>query len=114
MAAANGEGKVVHLTEDSFDSDVLQGARPALVDFSATWCGPCKALAPVLEEVAAELEGEALVGKIDVDEAPALAQKYGVRGVPTVVLISGGEELARSVGLSSKEDLVDMVRQAQS
>jgi thioredoxin 1 len=80
------------------------------VDFTATWCGPCKQLAPLVDQLADELAGQVKVGKLDVDESPITAGKYGVRGVPTVMVFKNGERAAQHVGLTSKAKLLDLVK----
>ncbi len=101
--------KVQVFNDLNFDQEVLKSTVPVLVDFTATWCGPCKALAPIVDQVAAELEGKAIVGKLDIDESPITAGKYGVRGVPTVMVFKNGERAAQHVGLTTKQKLVDLV-----
>jgi len=101
--------KVQVFNDLNFDQEVLKATVPVLVDFTATWCGPCKALAPIVDQVAAELEGKAIVGKLDIDESPITAGKYGVRGVPTVMVFKNGERAAQHVGLTTKQKLVDLV-----
>ncbi len=101
----------VHVFNDlNFDKEVLQSDQPVLVDFTATWCGPCRALAPIIDQVAEELVGTARVGKVDIDEAPLTAGKFGVRGVPTVMIFKNGERIAQHVGLTTKQKLLDLVR----
>lgn len=102
---------VLVLTDDNFDKEVLKSETPVVVNFTATWCGPCKALAPIIDQLAQELEGAARVGKLDVDDAPATAAKYGVRGVPTVMVFKGGERVAQHVGLTTKQKLVELIGQ---
>lgn len=87
---------VLHLTEGAFDQAIAQGA--ALVDFWATWCGPCKMLAPVIEELGDKYEGTAVIAKVDVDAEPGLAGRYGVMSIPTVILFKDGVEIDRKVG----------------
>ena len=100
----------VHVFNDlNFDEEVLKSDVPVLVDFTATWCGPCKALAPIVDQVAQELDGKLKVGKLDVDEAPVTAGKYGVRGVPTVMVFKNGERAAQHVGLTTKQKLIALV-----
>jgi thioredoxin 1 len=100
----------VHVFNDiNFDQEVLKADKPVLVDFTATWCGPCKALAPIVDQLADELEGTVKVGKLDIDEAPVTAGKYGVRGVPTLMVFRGGQRSAQHVGLTTKQKLKDLI-----
>lgn len=96
------------VNDNSFD-ELLKSAQPVIVDFSATWCGPCKALAPIVEELAAEYQGKAIVAKADVDECSDIAARYHIRSVPTVLFFKGGEPVDKSVGLVSKQTLVDKI-----
>jgi thioredoxin 1 len=92
-------------TEDNYEELVLKSDKPAVVDFGAEWCGPCKALAPIIEERATEYEGRAVIGKVDVDEAPGISAKYGIRNVPTVIFIKNGEVVDKQVGAVPKSTL---------
>mgnify|MGYP000303671584 CR=1 FL=1 len=96
---------IKHISDDSFDTDVLNSSTPVLVDFWAEWCGPCKMIAPVLEELAGEYEGRVQIAKLDVDQNRASAEKYGVRGIPTLMLFEGGEAKATKVGALNKSQL---------
>lgn len=100
---------VEFVSADNFESEVLNSDIPVLVDFYATWCGPCKALGPIVEEVAAEVEGKIKVRKLDIDDDIALAQKYRVMSVPTLKLFKDGEVVATSVGLINKQQLLDFI-----
>jgi thioredoxin 1 len=105
MASKN----VQSFTDVNFESDVLGSGTPVLVDFTATWCGPCKALAPIVEKLADEYEGKVRVGKLDIDDAPATAAKYGVRSVPTVMVFKNGQKVAQHVGLTNRDKLVALL-----
>ncbi len=94
----------------NFDQEVLKADKPVLVDFTASWCGPCRQLAPIIDQVAEELGADAIVGKLDIDEAPVTAGKFGVRGVPTVMVFRGGERAEQHVGLTTKTKLLALVR----
>lgn len=102
--------KNVHVFNDlNFDTDVLKSSVPVLVDFTATWCGPCKQLAPIIEQLADELDGKVRIGKLDVDDSPVTAGRYGVRGVPTVMVFQNGERVQQHVGLTTKAKLKQLV-----
>lgn len=100
---------VITFTKQNFDSDVLQSDTPVLVDFTATWCGPCKALAPIIDKIADEFAGKVKVGKLDIDESPEIAAKYAVRSVPTVLVFKGGKKVGQNVGLTSRDKLVSLL-----
>lgn len=103
---------VKHFSNDTFQSEVLQGSGPILVDFWAPWCGPCKMLGPVIDGLADELSGKAVVGKVNIDDEPDLAAKYGVVTIPTIILFKDGQEVNRLVGVQSKLTPTQMVEQA--
>ena len=100
------------LTSENFQSEVLQSSEPVLIDFWAPWCGPCKMLGPVIDGLADELSGKAVVGKVNIDDEPDLAAKYGVVTIPTIILFKDGQEVNRLVGVQSKLTLTQMVEQA--
>ncbi len=87
---------------DTFDQEVLGAGNPVLVDFWATWCGPCRMVAPIIDEIATNYAGKVKVVKVDVDEAPELAERYGIASIPTVMLFSGGQESSRWVGVQRR------------
>ena len=93
---------IQHVTDDTFESEVLQSQNPVLVDYWAEWCGPCKAIAPTLEEVAKEYSGKLKVAKVNVDENQEIPRKYGIRGIPTLMLFKNGNIEATKVGALSK------------
>jgi len=93
----------------NFEAEVLKSDVPVLVDFTATWCGPCKALAPIIDKVADEFQGKVKVGKVDIDDAAAIATKYGIRSVPTVLVFKNGEKTAQNVGLTTRDKLVGLL-----
>jgi thioredoxin 1 len=93
------------LTQDNFEKEVLKSATPVLVDFWAEWCGPCKMIAPLLDELADEYQGKVKIGKVNIDEQQELATKYGIRAIPTLLLINKGQITEQMVGAKSKRDL---------
>jgi thioredoxin 1 len=102
-------GNVIELNDQNFDAEVTKSTQPVLVDFGATWCGPCKALAPVVEKLADETVGKYKVCKIDIDDAPAITAKFGVRSVPTILVFKNGERTGQHVGLTNKEKLLSLL-----
>ncbi|MEF9976797.1 MAG: thioredoxin [Oscillospiraceae bacterium] len=99
----------ITLTTAEFDKEVINSDIPVLVDFWATWCGPCRMLAPTVAQIAEENEGKVKVCKVDIDKEPKLAERYGVMSIPTVIAFKNGKEAARSVGLVPKEKLTAML-----
>ena len=96
---------IIHVSDDSFEQEVLQSEMPVLIDYWAEWCGPCKMIAPVLDEVASEYADKIRVAKLNIDENPATPPKYGIRGIPTLMLFKNGEVEATKVGAVSKAQL---------
>lgn len=94
-------------TDDNFNAAALNSALPVLVDCYADWCGPCKVMAPSIDEVAEEYEGKVLVGKLDVDQNPQVAEMYGIQSIPTLLYIKGGQVVDRTVGVQSKDKIQD-------
>lgn len=103
MSAEN----VIKIEGDNWDSEVVNSDLPVLVDFWAEWCGPCRAIAPVIDELASEYDGKLKVAKVDVDKNPQLAGTFGIRSIPTLLIFKGGNVVEQMVGASSKADLVE-------
>lgn len=97
--------KTVKLIEDNFENEVLKSDIPVLVDFWADWCGPCRVLGPVIEEIAEEYDGKLKVGKLHVDENPTIASKYNIRGIPTMIIFRDGKQVDQLVGALPKNDI---------
>jgi thioredoxin 1 len=104
--------KVLHLSDSSFDADVLKSETPVLVDFWASWCAPCKAISPVVDGLADEYDGKVKIAKLNVDENPATPGKYGVRGIPTLILFKDGKVLDQVVGAVPKNQLESLIKKA--
>ncbi len=100
----------ITITNENFEPEVMQSQMPVLVDFWASWCGPCKMLAPIVAQIADEYEGKVKVGKVNVDEQPALAGRYGIASIPTLMLFENGQIKKTSVGFVGKEQIEEMLR----
>jgi len=97
----------VKVTDETFERDVLQSAKPVLVDFWAEWCGPCKQIAPALDQIAEELADQVVVAKVNIEESPATPSRYGVRGIPTMMLFRGGQMASMKVGAMPKQKILE-------
>jgi len=104
-------GKIIELTEDNFESEVLESSVPVVVDFWAEWCGPCRALSPIIEQLADAVDGKAKVGKVNVDNAQSVAMNYGISAIPTVIIFKNGEPEKKMVGLTTLQDLQNAVNE---
>lgn len=100
---------VVTVTQDNFDTAVLKSDRPVLVDFWATWCGPCRMVSPIVDEIGNESDGRYRVGKVNVDEQPDLAARYNVMSIPTLMVFKNGEPAKTTVGVQSKQDILSLL-----
>ena len=101
--------KTVHLSDDNFDAEVLESKIPVLVDFWADWCGPCRRIAPVIEEIAERYIGQLKVGKLNVDENPGVASFHGIKSIPTLIFYKNGKPVEEVIGAVRKEELADVV-----
>ena len=104
--------KILTITDTTFEADVIKSDKPVLVDFWATWCAPCKAIAPTLDAIADEYDGQIAVGKVNVDDSPATPGKYGVRGIPTIILFKDGKVVDQVVGAVPKSQLEALIKKA--
>jgi thioredoxin 1 len=100
---------VITLTKDNFEQQVMQSALPVLIDFWASWCGPCRMVSPIIDQIAQEANGKYAVGKVNVDEQPELAVKFGIMSIPTLVVMKNGEIAAKKIGVQSKPDILKML-----
>ena len=100
-----------HTTDENFETEVLKVNQPTLVDFWAEWCGPCKQVAPILEEISNEMKDQIVIAKLNIDEHPNQPTKYGVRGIPTMLLFKGGELKATKVGATTKSNIVSWIKE---
>jgi thioredoxin 1 len=102
--------EILHVNDTNFEELITENEKPALLDFGATWCGPCKALEPAIVELAAEFGDRIAISKLDVDEAPQTAQRFGIMAVPTVILMKKGQEVHRFSGVQSKEKIAELIQ----
>jgi len=102
--------KPIIVTDDNFETEVLKSDLPVIVDFWAAWCGPCRMIAPIMEDLASEYDGKVKIGKLDVDENQQIAVKYGVRSIPTVLFFKGGQVIETVIGAVPKQMFVDKIK----
>lgn len=101
--------KITHVTDDNFDAEVLNAETPVLVDYWAEWCGPCKMIAPILDQIASDYDGKLKVTKLNIDDNPAAPRRYGIRGIPTLMIFKDGDIQATKVGAVSKSQLTAFI-----
>ncbi len=101
--------KITHITDDSFDAEVLSAEMPVLVDYWAEWCGPCKMIAPILDQIASDYDGKLKVTKLNIDDNPAAPRRYGIRGIPTLMIFKDGDVQATKIGAVSKSQLTAFI-----
>mgnify|MGYP003317705513 FL=1 len=99
------------ITDESFDSDVIKSDKPTVVDFWAEWCGPCKQIGPVLEEISDEMKDQVVIAKHNIDQEPNTPTKYGIKGIPTMLLFKGGELKATKVGATTKSNIISWIKE---
>lgn len=109
MEANDVSNRIIHVTDETFEEEVLKAGEPVLVDYWADWCGPCKMIAPILDEIAEEYSGRLKVAKLNIDENPNTPPRYGIRGIPTLMLFKNGNVEATKVGALSKSQLVSFL-----
>lgn len=101
--------QVKHITDSSFEQDVLQSSKPVLVDFWAEWCAPCRMIGPIIDQIATDFASSATVAKLNVDDNTATAQRYGIKGIPTLILFNEGKEVERVVGATGKDSITRII-----
>ncbi len=100
---------IITVNSENFEKEVLQSRMPVLIDFWATWCGPCRMMSPVIDDIAESMNTSIKVGKVNIDECPELAEKYNVMSIPTFIVLKGGIETGRTVGVQSREEIVKLI-----